>query len=116
MICGLKWQSGAYREIACELNDGHQGDHYWSKGPKWSWISRAEADRRGLKSLKQLQQLVDPIPVDRYKEDFLHYQRQLFSPPDGWFTFGTHIDQPGVELDFWGLGNDGLPIWERPKQ
>jgi hypothetical protein len=41
------------------------------------------------------------------------YQRILASPPEGWSTFGTHIDQPNVELEFWGE-DGGVPIWERP--
>ncbi|MBF4459504.1 hypothetical protein [Pseudoclavibacter sp. VKM Ac-2867] len=45
------------------------------------------------------------------------YQLILASPPPGWSTFGTHIDQPDVELEFWGAETslDGLPIWERPR-
>lgn len=39
------------------------------------------------------------------------------SPPDGWFTFGSHagVDFIG-RLEFWGeeFSEDGLPIWERP--
>lgn len=37
-----------------------------------------------------------------------------FDPPSGWFMFGTHVDQPNVQLEFWGEGEDNLPIWERP--
>lgn len=39
--------------------------------------------------------------------------RQLANPPEGWSTFGTHVDQPGVTLELWGE-LDGTPIWERP--
>lgn len=39
--------------------------------------------------------------------------KQLASPPPGWFTFGTHIEQPDVALEFWG-DEGGVPIWERP--
>jgi hypothetical protein len=35
-------------------------------------------------------------------------------PPEGWFTFGTHIDQP-IRLEFsTETGEDGIPLWERP--
>ena len=34
-------------------------------------------------------------------------------PPEGWFVFGTHAGQD-IPLKFWGEGEDGLPIWERP--
>lgn len=35
-------------------------------------------------------------------------------PPEGWFTFGTHVDQP-VKLEFSeDTSEDGLPLWERP--
>jgi hypothetical protein len=37
-------------------------------------------------------------------------------PPEGWFTFGHHADQPTVVLEFSSeVGDDGLPLWERPK-
>lgn len=37
-------------------------------------------------------------------------------PPPGWYTFGTHVDSPGTDLDFSAeLGEDLLPLWERPK-
>lgn len=44
------------------------------------------------------------------------FQRILATPAPGWFTFGTHVDQPDLELEFWGAETspDGLPIWERP--
>ena len=41
-------------------------------------------------------------------------QRQLASPPPGWHTFGTHIGQPEIALEFWGDDGAGFPIWERP--
>ena len=35
-------------------------------------------------------------------------------PPSGWLAFGTHIDYPGVKLEFSEeLDEDGLPLWER---
>lgn len=37
----------------------------------------------------------------------------LANPAPGWFTLGTHADQPGVQLEFWGQDDD-LPVWERP--
>lgn len=33
-------------------------------------------------------------------------------PPEGWFAFGTHLDER-VELSK-ELGHDLLPLWERP--
>lgn len=33
----------------------------------------------------------------------------------GWSSFGTHVDQPGVELEFDGRDEAGMPLWERPK-
>lgn len=37
-------------------------------------------------------------------------------PPEGWYTFGHHADQPTVVLEFSSeVGEDGLPLWERPK-
>lgn len=38
-------------------------------------------------------------------------------PPEGWFTFGTHVDQipPGTRLLFSEeSGEDSLPLWEKP--
>lgn len=38
-----------------------------------------------------------------------------FPVPLGWFTFGHHIDQPGLRLELSAAeGEDGLPLWERP--
>lgn len=35
-------------------------------------------------------------------------------PPKGWYTFGTHVDVI-VRLEFSEeVGDDGLPLWERP--
>lgn len=35
--------------------------------------------------------------------------------PEGWSGFGSHVDQPGVRLEFSAeTGEDGLPLWERP--
>jgi hypothetical protein len=39
-------------------------------------------------------------------------RRHLLNPPPGWFVFGTHADQPGLRLEFWG-NQDGFPVWER---
>ena len=33
----------------------------------------------------------------------------------GWSAFGTHIDQPAIQLEFDGCDEDGMPLWERPK-
>lgn len=36
-------------------------------------------------------------------------------PPPGWFTFGTHVNEPGVELEFSvELDDEFFPLWERP--
>jgi hypothetical protein len=36
------------------------------------------------------------------------------TPPPGWHAFGTHAEVP-VRLEFsTELGEDGLPLWERP--
>lgn len=40
----------------------------------------------------------------------------LFHPPEGWFIFGTHVDDPTVldrGLEFWGEDEAGMPLWER---
>jgi hypothetical protein len=39
------------------------------------------------------------------------------NPPEGWFTFGHHVDQPTIVLEFSSEVDeeDGLPLWERPK-
>lgn len=50
---------------------------------------------------------------DPYKEAYRHLQRELASPPAGWFPFGTHLDTP-VQLEWWGTGDDLMPLWERP--
>lgn len=43
---------------------------------------------------------------------YLELKRNLVNPPDGWATFGHHLDTERP-LEFWGTGEDGLPIWER---
>lgn len=50
-----------------------------------------------------------------YKDALDQVLKQLASPPKGWFVFGHHMDQPKVDLEFWGDDGGGLPIWERPK-
>jgi hypothetical protein len=36
------------------------------------------------------------------------------TPPEGWFTFGTHVDIPGP-LEFSTETDEaGMPLWERP--
>lgn len=36
------------------------------------------------------------------------------NPPPGWFTFGTHSDTDGPDLEFSSeLDETGLPLWER---
>lgn len=56
-----------------------------------------------------------PMWREGYKAGREHLQRALSSPPEGWFTYGTHVDKDDVVLDFWGEDEDGLPLWERPK-
>ena len=49
-----------------------------------------------------------------YRTEYRLLQRQLATPPEGWFPFGTHIDRPDVpRLEFWG-DHGGIPLWERP--
>jgi len=50
---------------------------------------------------------------DPYRGPYERLQRTLASPPPGWFTLGTHAGQD-TPLEFWGQGDDGLPLWERP--
>ena len=45
---------------------------------------------------------------------YLRLKLQVVDPPEGWWTFGTHLHFAG-ELEFWGTGEDLLPLWERPK-
>lgn len=55
-------------------------------------------------------------PFELHPEDFLvKTEHGWFRPPPiGWFSFGTHVDQP-VQLEFSEeTGEDGLPLWERP--
>lgn len=33
---------------------------------------------------------------------------------DGWSALGSHLGHPGVELEFDGEDEAGLPLWERP--
>lgn len=35
-------------------------------------------------------------------------------PPPGWVTFGSHVGTT-VRLEFSGVDEDGLPLWEREK-
>ena len=54
-------------------------------------------------------------PTDRYRAPYERLQRELASPPAGWFPFGHHVDgPPEQELEFWGRADDGMPLWERP--
>ena len=48
------------------------------------------------------------------KKEFHYWFLGLHVPaPDGWFPFGTHVDDPRT-LQFWGEDETGMPIWERP--
>ena len=51
---------------------------------------------------------------DPYRGPYERLQRTLTRPPVGWFSFGTHVDQPDVKLEFWGTDDGGMPLWERP--
>lgn len=51
--------------------------------------------------------------IHNYKEYRARISKQLASPPPGWFVLGSHIDQPDIQLEFWG-DDGGVPIWERP--
>jgi hypothetical protein len=37
-------------------------------------------------------------------------------PPEGWFTFGTHVDDPRPLEFSEEVGEDLLPLWERPRR
>jgi hypothetical protein len=40
----------------------------------------------------------------------------LFTPDTSWSPLGTHIDRRHIRLEFsQALGEDGLPLWERPE-
>lgn len=59
-----------------------------------------------------------PLNTPDWESAYKDLVRQLADPPDGWSTFGTHIDPAtgkalDVELEFWG-DDGGVPIWERP--
>lgn len=57
----------------------------------------------------RMQQVYEKYPYLKEYHEFTN------NPPDGWFNFGHHIDQPDVKLEFHGISLDGLPVWERPK-
>lgn len=59
---------------------------------------------------RQRQQFIEQI-----REDYKALQAQFAEPPEGWHIVGTHINSPGVPLEFWGM-HAGIPLWERPKQ
>lgn len=43
-----------------------------------------------------------------------HEPAAYIPPPPGWFSFGTHIDEPGP-LEFSAETDEGgMPLWERP--
>lgn len=52
--------------------------------------------------------------ITQLREERQQIAKQFASPPPGWFTFGSHVDQPDVKLEFWGEDTGGDPIWERP--
>lgn len=45
--------------------------------------------------------------------DFCCSKFDTYYERPGWHAFGSHIDQPHVELEFEGKDEDGLPVWER---
>jgi hypothetical protein len=42
-----------------------------------------------------------------------HPLPEMAAAEDGWVPFGSHVDQPNIRLEFMGVGDDGLPTWER---
>lgn len=91
-----------------------------SRADDKSWAEAAEYAFWGLRVMGyEIVKVTGPKPteplriLEGYKTQYKDLQHQLASPPPGWFTFGTHIDQPDVMLEFWG-DEGGIPIWERP--
>lgn len=58
--------------------------------------------------------------VDAVLNAITERQTAVVSPsyiplPEGWFVFGTHMDEQRIQLEFSEeKGEDGLPLWERP--
>jgi len=52
------------------------------------------------------------LPAGVLTDMYMHLLDELAKPPNGWQTFGSNLDWKG-DLEFWGLSEDGLPIWER---
>lgn len=50
--------------------------------------------------------------LEGYRIEHDALKRQLAAPPAPWVTFGSHVDQPDVALEFWG-DEGGVPLWER---
>lgn len=47
---------------------------------------------------------------------YVSLREELTKPPEGWFNFGHHSspEMAGAPLEWWGTGDDGMPMWERP--
>lgn len=54
------------------------------------------------------------LDVETLADMYYRLRMELVKPPEGWFNFGYHVDKPEVALEFWGIGDDYMPIWERP--
>lgn len=77
---------------------------------RWSWLRRST---RNAESPAEFQAFARALHVSaRWLAIGAGWMKE---PPAGWFATGTHIDQPGVALEFSvELDSDLLPLWERP--
>lgn len=107
--CGFE-----FYQVAQILRPLYRGEVYRRAGEAMSPMTGGAAER-----------LLDMFPAHSdewsairqligYRTEFLALQRQVATPPDGWFTFGHHADDPDKpQLEFWG-DEHGIPLWERP--
>jgi hypothetical protein len=74
-------------------------------------VAAAEVDNPAAVTEELMTQVVRPLDGQARmwcREAFRLAER------DGWFPFGTHIDQPGMEVETDGLDECRMPFWERP--
>lgn len=61
-------------------------------------------------------ELAEQLRIAQTQRD--HWLRETFrlADKDGWFAFGHHANNPEMvgRLEFDGIDEDGLPMWERP--
>lgn len=93
-----------------------QDKEYWEELAKRKYPSTYRYDGEDWTNFDAVPQRAGFLAAVEIFQEEMKQTEAFAHPPQGWYPFGTHIDEPGKLLKFWGAqySKDGLPIWERP--